>query len=298
MDEQNKQIGQKIRELRLSRGMTQAELVGDSITRNMLSLLETGSASPSLHTLTELSRRLDVSVGYFFASTEEESSQFTKMGMLEEIHRLFLAQDYASCIAACDSLPHPDNEIQYLLARCHLALAENAMRLCTLRTAAEALSQVQIHAAHCIYAPDALRVTTEYLLALIHAAGKEEIPPQLASPAAFPGAMIPAEWFVYMRCLTALSSGDWKSASMLRESGLIFTPRHHDFLKACILLANGTTEEAFPLLKKALAAPDTDFFTRFHVLTALESCASKISDYKAAYQYSAQKVHLLESFTK
>jgi len=298
MEDQNKRIGQKIRELRRSLGMTQAELAGDAITRNMLSLLETGSASPSLHTLTELSKRLNVPVGYFFAATEEESSQFTKMGMMEQLHRLYLARDYAGCIASCETLPHKDNEIRYLLSKCYLSLAKDAMRRCALRSAAEALVQAEKHAALCIYAPDSLRSTTAYLLALIGAAGKEEIPPTLAAPAAFPDAWVPAEWFVYMRCLTALAGGDWQSAAMLRESGLIFTPYCHDFLKACISMANGNTEESFPLLKKSLSETDMDFFTRYHALTALEVCASKISDYKAAYQYSAQKVHLLENFSK
>ena len=40
-------LGQKIREARQSKGMTQKELVGDYITRNMLSKIENDSAIPS-----------------------------------------------------------------------------------------------------------------------------------------------------------------------------------------------------------------------------------------------------------
>ena len=46
MDRISQGIGQKIRALRLSRHMTQAQLAGDSITRNMLSLIENGNAVP------------------------------------------------------------------------------------------------------------------------------------------------------------------------------------------------------------------------------------------------------------
>ena len=41
-------LGARVRELRLKRGMTQKELAGGHITRNMLSLIESGSASPSV----------------------------------------------------------------------------------------------------------------------------------------------------------------------------------------------------------------------------------------------------------
>ena len=41
-------IGEKIKRLRTAKLMTQADLVGDVITRNMLSQIENGVANPSL----------------------------------------------------------------------------------------------------------------------------------------------------------------------------------------------------------------------------------------------------------
>ena len=40
-------LGQKLKKARLDRGLTQAQVVGDRITRNMLSQLENDLASPS-----------------------------------------------------------------------------------------------------------------------------------------------------------------------------------------------------------------------------------------------------------
>ncbi|MBQ8005809.1 MAG: helix-turn-helix transcriptional regulator, partial [Clostridia bacterium] len=57
-------IGEKIKNLRTSKLMTQKELAGEEITRNMLSQIENGSASPSLQTLRYLAARLGVPVGY------------------------------------------------------------------------------------------------------------------------------------------------------------------------------------------------------------------------------------------
>ena len=60
-------LGEKIRSARIERGMTQKELVGDQITRNMLSRIENDSAMPSMRTLEYIAARLDLPAGYFMA---------------------------------------------------------------------------------------------------------------------------------------------------------------------------------------------------------------------------------------
>ena len=44
-------IGEKIKRLRTAKLMTQSELVGREITRNMLSRIENGAAQPSMATV-------------------------------------------------------------------------------------------------------------------------------------------------------------------------------------------------------------------------------------------------------
>ena len=57
-------IGEKIKKLRTDKMMTQSELVGGEITRNMLSCIENGAANPSMDTVSYIARRLNVSVAY------------------------------------------------------------------------------------------------------------------------------------------------------------------------------------------------------------------------------------------
>ena len=59
------ELGEKLRQARLEAGMSQRQLCGDVITRNMLSQIENGSARPSMPTLQHLASRLGKSVGYF-----------------------------------------------------------------------------------------------------------------------------------------------------------------------------------------------------------------------------------------
>ena len=55
-------LGKRIKEARLSKKMTQSEVVGDFITRNMLSQIESGSATPSVKTLEYLCKVLELSL--------------------------------------------------------------------------------------------------------------------------------------------------------------------------------------------------------------------------------------------
>lgn len=48
---ENNTLGKRIKEARLAKKMTQSEVVGDFITRNMLSQIESGSATPSVKPL-------------------------------------------------------------------------------------------------------------------------------------------------------------------------------------------------------------------------------------------------------
>lgn len=56
------EIGRIIKEARLAKKMTQSQVVGDFITRNMLSQIESGTAVPSIKTLEYLSKKLDISI--------------------------------------------------------------------------------------------------------------------------------------------------------------------------------------------------------------------------------------------
>ena len=62
-------LGQKIKSARLERGLTQKELVGDAITRNMLSKIEHDAAAPSVRTLEYLAKALDLPAGYFLGGS-------------------------------------------------------------------------------------------------------------------------------------------------------------------------------------------------------------------------------------
>ncbi|MDE7389795.1 MAG: helix-turn-helix domain-containing protein [Lachnospiraceae bacterium] len=65
------ELGKKIREARLAKKLTQSETVGNFITRNMLSQIESGNATPSLKTLEYLCERLELPFDQLVAKDSE-----------------------------------------------------------------------------------------------------------------------------------------------------------------------------------------------------------------------------------
>ena len=59
------ELGQRLKSARLEMGLSQRQLCGDVITRNMLSQIEHGTAHPSMETLRYLASRLGKPISYF-----------------------------------------------------------------------------------------------------------------------------------------------------------------------------------------------------------------------------------------
>lgn len=66
--------GRIIKEARISKKMSQSEVAGDFITRNMLSQIESGKATPSVKTLEYLASVLDIPITSYTQGDEETPS--------------------------------------------------------------------------------------------------------------------------------------------------------------------------------------------------------------------------------
>ena len=121
-------IGARIKELRKSKNMTQSELAGESITRNMLSRIENGLALPSLQTLLYIADSLTVPVSvllddtllcdHTIAEAVRKAHDFMKEGLY----------DKALDVIKDENIPQND-ETTLIAIECELALAaENAKK--------------------------------------------------------------------------------------------------------------------------------------------------------------------------
>lgn len=77
-------IGAKIKEIRLQRGLTQEELASRcELTKGYISQLENDIASPSIATLIDILNILGISLNKFFTEEKEQKIVFTKKDVFE-----------------------------------------------------------------------------------------------------------------------------------------------------------------------------------------------------------------------
>ena len=79
------ELGARLRQARQEAGLSQRQLCQDTITRNMLSQIENGSARPSMDTLQILAARLGKPIGYFL---EEEAVLSPNHALMEQAQTL------------------------------------------------------------------------------------------------------------------------------------------------------------------------------------------------------------------
>ena len=91
-------LGEKIKYERKKRGMTQAELSGEKITRNMLSRIESGLAAPSLDTLYYIADKLALPVSYLLAD-ECDGETYIRLSLMPRIRESYRACDYKMVIS-------------------------------------------------------------------------------------------------------------------------------------------------------------------------------------------------------
>lgn len=120
-------LGQRIRERRQAMGLSQRQLCGEVITRNMLSQIENGTARPSMDTLGYLARRLERPISYFL---EEDGQASPNAREMARARQCFQAGDYAGCRASLQAYQGPDSvfdwEKSLLLALTLMELAKQA----------------------------------------------------------------------------------------------------------------------------------------------------------------------------
>lgn len=116
-----KELGRRLKEARLAKKLTQSEVVGDFITRNMLSQIESGAATPSMRTLEYLAHKLGMPVSQLIGSPDYADATEDLIGA----KRALIAGEYelAASLAGQLGVPFFD-EANALLARSHLALAQ------------------------------------------------------------------------------------------------------------------------------------------------------------------------------
>lgn len=93
-------IGDKVKQMRKAKGLTQTDLAGEHMTKSMLSQIENGRALPSMNTLQFLAGRLGTDAGYFLEGEHE-----AELGpLVRKIEQQYKAKQYKEIVAEIQPL--------------------------------------------------------------------------------------------------------------------------------------------------------------------------------------------------
>lgn len=289
-------IGKKIRELRTAKLMTQAELAGKQITRNMLSCIENGSAQPSLSTIVYIAGRLNVPAGFLLAE-EGDEVVYRKMNGFANIKRAFTAGDFGGCRSLClSACPEPDDEINLLLANCDTEIAVDEFWSGRLRSSCLFFDEGLEYAAKTMYPAGEIEAKARVFFRYM-----KRISPGLYSEVLDEDAPASVEWksdfSAYLDALDAMDAGnDDEVDRYLASSADGFFSTHIRIRK---MMNEGDYAGAGSILSELLRAETPlNKVCLFAVLCELEICCREQEDFKNAYYYANEKVELLEQLLK
>lgn len=109
-------IGTRIRQARQELGLSQRELAGEDMTRNLLSALEHDRAKPSLDTLMVLSQKLHRPVGYFLEEDEPEEQRDNALNRAREAFDRGAWAECRTCLEGISGEENGERERTLLLA--------------------------------------------------------------------------------------------------------------------------------------------------------------------------------------
>lgn len=283
-------IGEKIKKLRTAKLMTQAELAGNEITRNMLSRIENGAAKPSLETLYYIAARLNVSPGFLLAEGKDEEIYF-KHNEIVDIKSAFMSGDVRICRDMClRAHSADDDEIRMILAECDLAIAVEEFNGGNLHAACEYFDEAAEMCEKTVY-------RTDYVIAVAEAYFRymRRISATLSSGVLEENVnLYPAltnDFCRYVYAMERLEESSAEEAVLIAEQDSPLTLHY----EATLAMRHGEFRMAHEALRTLLMSekPLPEPMLYF-VFCDLEICCREIEDFKGAYEYSMDKIELLQ----
>lgn len=261
------ELGEKLRQARLEAGLSQRQLCGEEITRNMLSLIEHGSARPSMDTLRYLASRLGKPISFFL---EEAAVSSPNQSRMESARRLYDAGEYAEAALVLEAWEYEDaiydREAGLLRKLTLLALAERAVEEGRGPYARDLLEKAAPDPCYCARELERRRLL---LLGRIGAGPVSEKLPSLDEE-------------LLLRAGEALSAGNPDRAAKLLEAAEDREVTRWNLLRGQAHLAVGEFREAARCFHKVEEDRPKE------TAPLLERCYRELEDYKRAYEYACK----------
>ena len=262
------ELGQRLKAARLERGLSQRQLCGDVITRNMLSQIENGSARPSMDTLRYLAGELGKPLSFFL---KEDTVTSPNQAVMDRARQ---EPDSKRVLEILAEYRGPDRvfdrEKELLTRLATLDTAEEGAREGKTIYAAGLLEDLgPLEEGYCVAQLERRRLM---LLA--------RVKPQLLEAVCDKLPNLDEE--LMLRAEAALNRGDYERCGALLEAAET-RDEGWNFLRGRVYLAREDYENALRCFRAAEEAH------RDAIYPMMEQCARELEDYKLAYEYACKQ---------
>lgn len=292
-------LGEKIKNARLERHMTQKDVVGDYITRNMLSKIENGSATPSVKTLEYLAGALGLPAGYFM--TESNGDELTP-GSISDARAQFKQGNFDACVQLLEALDMEGgyrDEAMLLMARAKIDLSKKAMAEGRYEEAIRLAQEAISHNDESLYVSTAFRTEALLLIARCTMELEGDFLKAMDDYQASYQDQGLGEFYHLTMAEYYIGQGDLASAKKEMDSILRLSEASKPaylMLQGSMDLKDSQYEQAAKQLEKAeqLARTTGSNYFMSSLYAMLEQCYREMEDFKKAYHYASMQLQIKE----
>lgn len=274
-------LGEKLRLARVEAGLSQRQLCGERITRNMLSQIENGTASPSVATLQYLAEGLGKPVSYFL---DEDGAVSRNLEVMEAARQAYDRGRFDDAAARLREFREPDpifcREWELLRLLTTLAQAEQALQEKREPYARELLEAAKELEPRTAYAVPELKARRVLLEAKLRGVRPEELAAQLPD---LDGALL-------LQARAALAGDDSERCARLLDAAKNQEDPDWCMLRGRVYLRRQSYSDAARCFHAAETAYPRE------TAAALERCYRELGDYRLAYQYACRSRELTQQF--
>lgn len=278
-------VGEKIRRRRKELGLTQREVAGEKMTRNLICRIERGDCLPSLDTLRSIANALSVPVAYL-VSERDDFAEFAINEALPAMRAAYASGRYADCMTLVGRIPPEGiaDEVAYLAAAASLGLAERSMREGNLKKIPEYVEDVRSFAEKTVLPTDWMFARAELCRAIAKSPESPRWEVRREEYLARAEKAIGYNSYLYLTDEEGISCNR-EAIKLHREArSLVTSRRYREALT--VLLA----------LEERKSTGELDPYFLYRVYSDTETCYRELGDFEMAYRYSTKRVSLLREF--
>ena len=276
-------LGNKIRTLRLTKRLTQSEVAENIITRNMLSAIESDRALPSLDTLYQIAKRLDIPVAYLI-SDDEDITLYKKNELIGNIRKAFSEKNYDECISLIDEIGSVDDELAYIMAYSGFEIGVKMAKNGSFTKAEAYFNLALMHSCQTVYDTSLITCKIPLYMSFV----KNVNAPLLEFDIeAFKLATEKAVEYEFFKYVSNDYDYHYKNEWFLRHINAKVKMKERKYYDAItILLEIAESKSVF----------EYNAYMMYNVYSDLDKCYKQVYDFENAYRYAEKRISLLEGF--